>query len=93
MRIPVIHRKDPARAGAAYVGRPSLFGNPFKIRNEGDRAEVIKLYEEWFLDRIVKDAGFRKALEKLKTATALVCWCAPKACHGDVIAEWLERNS
>ena len=41
MRIPVIHKKAPAPAGARYVGRPSLLGNPFKMKEEGDRADEV----------------------------------------------------
>ena len=30
-----------------YIGRPSLFGNPFKIGKDGTRAEVIEKYEAY----------------------------------------------
>ncbi len=64
-----------------YIGRPNKWGNPFVIGKDGTRAEVIEKYERWLhaqpqlLDAIGELAG--------KT---LGCWCAPQACHGDVLA-------
>jgi Domain of unknown function (DUF4326) len=32
---------------AAYVGRPSIWGNPFVIGKDGSREDVIAKYEAW----------------------------------------------
>jgi hypothetical protein len=65
----------------AYVARPSQFGNPFVIGRDGDRASVIRQYEAWLLvqPRLVELA--RRHLKGMD----LVCWCAPLACHADVL--------
>jgi hypothetical protein len=39
-----------------YIGRPSIWGNPFVIGRDGDRAEVIGQYEAW-LTRRATDVG------------------------------------
>jgi hypothetical protein len=31
-----------------YIGRGSVWGNPFVIGKDGDRAEVIRKYEDYF---------------------------------------------
>jgi len=30
-----------------YIGRPSKWGNPFAIGRDGDRATVIRKYQQW----------------------------------------------
>ena len=84
-------RTDPIPEGAAYVGRPSIFGNPFVIGKDGSRKEVVEKYRRRF-EEMLNDPGFVLALEGLRSATALVCWCAPLECHVSVIVEYLERT-
>jgi len=75
----------------AYIGRGSIWGNRYQIGKDGDRDEVIELYRGWFNDKIENDPVFREETLKLKDKT-LVCFCKPKRCHGEVIAEWLDWN-
>jgi len=76
---------------SVYIGRPSQFGNPFRMWTQDDRADVIAKYEKWFNDRIAEDKDFRKSVLAL-SGKDLACWCAPRACHGDVILAWLNRQ-
>nr|VFJ66902.1 MAG: protein of unknown function (DUF4326) [Candidatus Kentron sp. DK] len=70
-----------------YIGRGSKWGNPYAVGFDGnDRDEAIRKFRYDF------DRGFLKfskedALE-LKGKT-LGCYCKPAACHGDVLAEYL----
>lgn len=66
---------------AIYVGRPTKWGNPYKIGPDGDRDEVINKYRVWLATQIV---GHRLDLAELK-GKDLVCWCAPKPCHADIL--------
>lgn len=87
----VVNRKpNGVPEGAVYVGRPSIFGNPFRIGPDGDRLAVVEKYRSYFNARIKADMRFRVAVEKLRTAEALACWCAPMPCHAYVIAEYLD---
>ena len=66
-----------------YIGRPGPFGNPFKIGPDGTREEVVEKYAEWVLTQPELLAKIRSELK----GKVLGCWCAPKLCHGDIIAE------
>jgi hypothetical protein len=81
----VHHRRENVENGV-YIGRPSIFGNPFVIGVHGNRAEVIARYREYAVDRCYRDPAFRAALAGL-AGRNLVCWCAPAPCHGDVLVE------
>lgn len=89
----VVHCKKAAHD--VYIGRPSKWGNPFThIRDRQTRAEFIvdsrdeavKAYEEW----VKRQPHLMAALHELKGKT-LGCWCAPQACHGDVLARLAEE--
>ncbi len=64
-----------------YVGRPSKWGNPFEIGRDGTRAQVIARYERWLRSQ----PQLLAELDELAGKT-LGCWCAPRACHGDLLA-------
>lgn len=63
-----------------YIGRPSKWGNPFVIGRDGSREEVIRKYEQW----IVQQRLLLLSLFELR-GKRLGCFCAPLACHGDVL--------
>jgi hypothetical protein len=74
-----------APADAVYVGRPSEWGNPFTIGKDGDRDEVIAKYREYVT--APERAEMREAIRQVLGGKDLVCWCAPKPCHADVLLE------
>ena len=78
-------RHNDAPLDAVYIGRPSRYGNPFKIGPGGTRDEVVAEFRFWFNNTLPYSLR-KKALEELK-GKDLVCWCAPEACHGDVLLE------
>lgn len=81
MSARVVHcREEPFDV---YIGRPSKWGNPFVIGRDGSRDEVIARYREW-LTRDRPDLV--KGLGELR-GKVLGCFCAPRACHGDVLVE------
>lgn len=73
---------------ANFIGRGSIFGNPFKIGKDGDRDEVIEKYREYFYAKLAKEKQFREAVLMLRFQD-VACYCAPKKCHGDIIVEFL----
>ena len=72
--------KNTAPPGAVYIGRPTKWGNPFVIGRNGTREDVISKYEDW----VVTQPELMQALHELR-GKDLVCFCAPQACHGDVL--------
>lgn len=87
MTGPRVYNKHHGNAppGAKYIGRGSPYGNPFIIGVHGTREEVVKRFECEILPTL--DVSALRGCD-------LVCFCKPKACHGDSIlkkANW-DRN-
>ncbi len=72
-----------------YIGRPSIWGNPFSHKAGtkaqflvSSREEAIAKYEQWLLGR----PGMVALAKEVLRGQVLGCWCKPNACHGDVLA-------
>lgn len=70
-----------------YIGRPSRWGNPFRIGEHGTRMEVIRKYKEWLLNN-------KELMNEIMDLDGKIlgCHCKPKKCHGDVIVEIIEAK-
>lgn len=71
-----------------YIGRGSYWGNPYSMYDDGeDREEVIRKFAYDFqYDKFPN----KKKSDLLKLAgKRLGCFCKPQACHGDVLANYL----
>jgi len=91
----LVNVKKHGREGVTMIGRSTRFGNPFKMKKDGGdytRKGCVEAYREWFAEKIESDDDFREAVESLRGET-LGCYCKPKACHGDVIIEYLRSGS
>lgn len=87
----VWNKHDPTTpSDAVYVGRPSKWGNPYKMYGETARQPVIDAYRSMLLHESTNPKSIyhqmRKVREELK-GKDLVCWCAPKSCHADILLE------
>ena len=71
---------------AIYVGRPSRWGNPFRIGRDGTREEVIRKFRDSLTEQDLIEIR-----HDLRGAN-LGCWCAPKACHADVLLEIANKD-
>jgi Domain of unknown function (DUF4326) len=80
-------RGKPMRSpnGLPYVGRPSRFGNPFKIGSRGipDRRSAVRLYEKHLAGKPELIDQARRMLQ----GKNLACWCPldGEPCHADVL--------
>ena len=72
----------PIPQGAVLVGRPSKWGNPFRIGVDGTRLQVIERYRRY----VMASPALLRALPELR-GKDLVCYCAPQPCHGDVLLD------
>ncbi len=86
--------------GGVYVGRPTPLGNPFRLEREDQREEVVARYATWLEEELHRgNREVARALEELyrklkrQGALTLVCFCAPRRCHAEVIAEHLKRRA
>lgn len=84
----VWNKRDPnVPKDAIYVGRPSAYGNPYVIGKHGTRTEVIcKFRADMETLRTNCPKLYRQMADQLR-GKDLVCWCAPAACHADVLLE------
>lgn len=81
-----------SHADWVYIGRPSPWGNPFNISANRTRAQVITDFDAWVhRSNDPKAQYIRENVHKLKGKT-LACWCAPQACHGDVLKQMADCN-
>ncbi|MEW9698016.1 DUF4326 domain-containing protein [Paenibacillus sp. SI8] len=84
------HHKQPYDV---YIGRGSKWGNPFS-HMEGTKAlfkvatreEAITSYREW----ILRQPQLLRDLHGLK-GKVLCCYCKPRSCHGDILAEMADK--
>ena len=65
-----------------FVGRPSIWGNPYVIGKDGTREEVIAKYKEY----LMKDTFLLSRIKELK-GKVLGCYCSPLPCHAEILAE------
>lgn len=108
MTTQVVHINEPydVYIGRAGYGLDGYFGNPFRAdaktpcrrckRIHAKRSDTLPCYIDWFHDRILKDATFRRRVHELKDKR-LACFCRPRAgfqgrlmCHGQIIAGYLD---
>lgn len=64
-----------------YIGRGSIWGNPYAIDRHGSRDVVCALYEDYFWT-----TELRLRLPEL-VGKKLGCFCKPQRCHGDFLAQ------
>ena len=88
----VVHsKKEP---NEVYIGRAvprsgfkaSIWGNPFKLGKDGTREECMAKYRA----ALLANPDLLSRLPELK-GKVLGCWCAPEACHGDILSELANR--
>lgn len=88
--------------GAVYVGRPTKWGNPYRVGTRAmlsplhnaqpitvrDARHAVHLYRRWL-------RGARVRIEDLGPELRgkdLACWCPlGQPCHADVLLEWANR--
>lgn len=94
-----------------YIGRTNKYynlvnsplANPFNIGKKFNRETSLFNYKHWLINSYKnKEAPSYKELirvlnlYKVNRNLNLVCWCKPKACHGDIIKQvldWMIQNN
>ena len=76
------------------IDRPNLLANPFKY-------ESLKTNLELFSEHVKRDFMVRGPISRecLRIAqllisgqnVSLLCWCKPAPCHGDIIADYVQK--
>ena len=89
----IYHHHGVIPEGAVYIGRfnakfglpESRWHNPFILKDPKDREEVFAKYQAHLDRQIATGAVTVEDLLEL-SGKDLVCFCAPKRCHGEAIA-------
>lgn len=86
----VFNLRDVAEDEGVYIGRGSPWGNPFKIGEHGNRAQVIEKHRKWINGLLKAPNGERppskEQIRKHLRGRKLLCYCHPKRCHGNLLA-------
>ncbi len=92
------HRDDPGYADVIYVGRAmhrggwqltaSPLANLFRPGPDGSREEVVAEYRAYLLGR----PDLLALLPELR-GHRLGCWCSPRPCHAEVLAELADNGA
>ena len=88
-------RRHGIPQNAVYVGRPSKWGNPFKIGQHYQgrtlsRLDAVEAYRNWLLHSS-KGHKLLGHIHELR-GKDLVCWCSPLACHADVLLRMANKE-
>lgn len=92
LQLTLVVNKDRGDLYDVYIGRGTIWGNPYQMGQDGDRDEVIRKFAYDF------GRGFLKASEKLEhnldiiRGKVIACHCKPAACHGDVLAAYINAQ-
>ena len=70
-----------------YIGRPSKWGNPYSIGQDGDRETVLLKYKKY----LESNPELIKQAKKELRGKILGCWCKPNACYGDILIECIKK--
>ena len=104
------YRESFEGEGIVYIGRQnwnlglpkSLLANPFRVNDNCDRQMAVQKYRTWLWERIQERGLVWDELNWLADKVeagediSLSCYCAPKACHGDIVknaVEWIIDES
>ncbi|MGG5215989.1 DUF4326 domain-containing protein [Rahnella variigena] len=89
LNLTLVVNKDRGDKFDAYIGRGTIWGNPYQIGIDGDRDEVIRKYKYDF------DKKFLKPFDDIENnivslqGKIIACHCKPYSCHGDIIADFI----
>lgn len=88
LKVEKEYKTEKSTPNYEYIGRGSYWGNPYSMYEEGDdREEVIRKFKY--------DFDYEKFPNKEKSEVyklagkRLGCFCKPQACHGDILADFL----
>ena len=95
VKITTVVNKNNHELFDAYIGRGSIWGNPHAVgfgngpdEESNSREDAIRKFKYDFENHLLKKTDFLTKTIEL-SGKKLGCHCKPLACHGDIIAEFL----
>lgn len=90
--VNIKHMPYEVYIGRAGRGQDGYFGNPFRLAAGKTRGTTLDDYSKYFYNKLNTDPEFKRKIHELK-GKVLGCFCKPYACHGDIIANYLNSLS
>ena len=75
---------------AVYIGRGSKWGNPFVINTNQNRNDVCEKHKA-YIDKKIRNKEITAEEMVVLYRKDLVCYCAPRRCHGDHLMKLAEQ--
>lgn len=69
-----------------YIGRGSIWGNPYRLTETTTPEDVLIQYETHLIR-----SGLINEIHRLRDKR-LQCFCAPKLCHGHILAWYADHD-
>ncbi|WP_210498997.1 DUF4326 domain-containing protein [Vibrio crassostreae] len=76
-----------------FIGRGSIYGNPYSVTEIGSRDEVIRMHEYDFERELLNKCEEIKSSFEAMEGVTLGCYCSPMKCHGEVYVRYINSNS
>lgn len=92
LELTKVVNRDKGDPYDVYIGRGTIWGNPYQMGVDGDREEVIRKFKYDFDNGLLKVSGDLETNLSNLRGKQIACHCKPAACHGDVIAEYLNSQ-
>ena len=74
--------------GAVYVGRPTIWGNEYRVGEHGTTEECVQKYRELQMNPSHAADISRRYIQQELRGKDLACWCPlDRPCHADVLLE------
>jgi hypothetical protein len=89
VKLATVANKDRGETFDVYIGRGTIWGNPYPIGPAGDREEVLRKYQYDFDRRLLRFFEDHDNNVKKIQGKVLGCHCKPAACHGDILAAYV----
>lgn len=105
MPFKIVNRNTYKGQSGIYIGRGSVWGNPYThlpLNNTQAKFQVpsrdaaVELYRNYSREKYETDMFYKLCMDAIARdhlrgkEVVLVCHCAPKRCHGEIIAEFAE---
>ena len=98
MKIELLNIKDYSEDDFIFIGRPSIFGNPYSHKEKSQakyitetRDESIEMYRKHLDENPHIIDSLLKELQESNT-NKIGCFCVPKKCHGEILIEAVENR-
>ncbi len=88
-KVNTLHGPYIGRKNSKFPDSKGEWGNPFMMKDQSDaeRKLVVDQHKHFIYTKCVKDEKFIQLIISTFKGRYPICFCFPKACHGDILVE------